>query len=561
MNMKKRIISISAILAMMLAASCTFEYPLPEIISNPALKENGYHKYTTVSIYEESLVPVKIGRTHGLSQELNVQLHVNEALLSEYNTVYSTDYDLMPQTYYEFPSAARIPEDSLDVTVQVKIFTDKLVQAVGIAKASNMIIPLRVTSSGQPIEEEANLLSALIGINVVKPIIDVQPEEYQLDFIPISPLTQDIEIVSTANFTTLAADKVTFSADEAGVAAYNAEYGTDYPLLPADRYKVHVSRFDQQSLQLQTSITFDCATMGGEGTFLLPLVMTQTEGYVVNQAKPVYVLINLTELRIWAKDAGKLLEPTTGKGTLELLINTPLSDDLSINLVYSKEKVSEYNAANGTSYAPLDPSLLTITSSVINASKLSGGIAYTVNVSKMEYDSGPEYLVPLVIDPSVLPDGTKIDAGVVWVKIIRTRVGTYTVTENPKGEFEAGPHKGKHAYNNTWRKMAKTINLASVVHGRFNPHGKKYSVNYSDRWSDGLLFFDVSDMPMADYPTRYPLINLQDRSNDGHESWGYSEDEVTYNSSYFDASNESFYFDFVIDNGSTAYEMGFTFTR
>lgn len=559
--MKNRIIILQAILAMMLLASCSFEYPLPEIIPNPALKENGFQKYTTVSIYEESPVLVKIGRTRGLSKELPVRLQVDEALLNDYNSVYSANYDLMPQEYFDLPGTATLPKDSMSVSVQVRIFTDKLVKAAGIAKASNMIIPVRVTSVDREIDGNASLLSVLIGIDVVKPLIDVHPEEYQLDFIPISPLTQDIVIHSTANFTTLAADKVTFAVDEAGVAAYNAEHGTDYQLLPADRYQVRASRFDPESLALQTGVTFDCASMGGEGIYLLPLMLTQSEGYEVNQTSPVYVLVHLTELRIWAKDAGKLLEPKTEKGDLELMINTPLSQNLPINLLYRQDKVSEYNAANGTSFAPLDPGLLSIRSAAIDPSDLSGAVSFEVDISGMEYDNGPEYLVPLMIDPSVLPDGTKVDAGVIWVKVIRTRVGTYTVTENPKGEFEAGPHKKDYSYNNTWRKMAKTINLASEVHGRFNPHGKKYSVNYSDRWSDGLLFFDVSDTPMANHPTRYPLINLQDRSNDGHESWGYSEDEVTYNSSYFDESNGSFYFDFVIDNGSTAYEMGFTFTR
>mgnify|MGYP001050028672 CR=1 FL=1 len=63
--------------------------------------------------------------------------------------------------------------------------------------------------------------------------------------------------------------------------------------------------FDTETLEIESRIEFDCAAIGGEGTYLLPLEM-HSDDYSVVQREPVYVLIQMSELKIWVTNVADL---------------------------------------------------------------------------------------------------------------------------------------------------------------------------------------------------------------------------------------------------------------
>lgn len=69
--------------------------------------------------------------------------------------------------------------------------------------------------------------------------------------------------------------------------------------------------------------------------------------------------------------------------------------------------------------------------------------------------------------------------------------------------------------------------------------GRKYYINYNKTWSDGKLYFDISDVPMPGHEGCFKLTNFQDRS-------GYDQLPDAENFSYYDPVNNVVVFDLVI---------------
>lgn len=116
------------------------------------------------------------------------------------------------------------------------------------------------------------MMQALLRLSIVEPIVQVEmPEQMpQLEFIPTIPLPQEITLNATANFNTLEVAKIGYRVNASKVDAYNEEHGTSYQLLPEQYYKIKESDFDTETLEIESRIEFDCAAIGGEGTYLLP---------------------------------------------------------------------------------------------------------------------------------------------------------------------------------------------------------------------------------------------------------------------------------------------------
>ena len=567
--MKKSVIIPILTAATLLLGGCKFEYPLPDILSDPTFEESGFQRYITVSIYEQSPLSLTIQRNAGLSKELTVDIVVDQAVLDEYNRVNETSHKMLPAKYYSLSPTATFEARSKEAEITGTIYAEQIVKDLGLESGSNMIIPLRIQAQEAEIEGKASMAEALVSVQIVDPKLDVDSKGFTLSFIPISPLKQTVQLKATANFNTLETGKVTYTVDPSKVASYAGEHGIDVSLLPEDRYVIGTPVFDSETMTLTTDVTLDCASIGGNGKYLLPLMLTQTAGYEVVQKSPVYILVEMSQLIISISGSGTPVTSATGQGEIELQINTALPDDQAIALKYAPERVSGYNAAHGTSYQSMDAAKVTLgTESAIKAGEKSGKVSFLVNLAEVKYDTGAPYLLPFVIDGTPLLDGTVYNADeTFWLVVNKSRAGDFIITELKEGAFTAGPHKAATlSFNNTWRKMVGKIWLWPDMQATLNPsshpmHDQVYGVVYSDRWSDGILYFDVDENPMEGQPTRYALVNMQDRSTTGNAEWNNSMDEITYNCSYFDEADGSFYFDFVIDNGSTAYEMGFIYTR
>lgn len=167
----------------------------------------------------------------------------------------------------------------------------------------------------------------------------------QLEFIPTIPLPQEITLNATANFNTLEVAKIGYRVNASKVDAYNEEHGTSYQLLPEQYYKIKESDFDTETLEIESRIEFDCAAIGGEGTYLLPLEM-HSDDYSVVQREPVYVLIQMSELKIWVTNAADLAK-TSGKGKIRVQMNSPMTVGQPVDFVFEPEKVETYNTDTG----------------------------------------------------------------------------------------------------------------------------------------------------------------------------------------------------------------------
>lgn len=128
--------------------------------------------------------------------------------------------------------------------------------------------------------------------------------------------------------------------------------------------------FDAETLEIESCIEFDCAAIGGEETYLLPLEMNSND-YSVVQREPVYVVIQMSELKIWVTNGADLAK-TSGKGRIRVQMNSPMTVGQPIDFVFEPEKVGSYNTEHGTSFKTLDAAKVTIAPTEIPAGSQYG---------------------------------------------------------------------------------------------------------------------------------------------------------------------------------------------
>lgn len=530
------ILSAAAVLSM---SACEFEYPVkPYMAPDPGFQASGLQAFPTISIYPETDVTLELSRNFGLSKAMDVNLNINEALIEEYNSLYNTKYSLMPEKYYELDRSVSFAENTNVLNIPVKIFTDELVKQEGLDAANLMVIPVEIGETSEKAKDPGTMGNVLLNLNIDKPIIEVsepQKQSQKLEFVPVIPLPQTISLKANANFTTLDIDKVAYEADESLVAEYNAANGTDYKILPANKYTIKEGKFDKETMEYTTDVEFDCSSIGGTDRYAVALMLKDKAGYVTVQSEPVYVFVEMSELRVWPSDKGQIIVSSTGLGTIEIAMNSPMLEDQPINLIYEPEKVAEYNAANSTSYKPLDASLVAITASKIEVGNQRGSVGFEIDYSTIAYDDlDNQFLLPLSIDPSCLVPGTTVEeASTVYVKVNKTCTGTYT-----KGDYTSvfqARNENKFTERTIYLADGKTIPSGASDVVEASGMGHKYAVFYSR--TNLHLYFNISDEEVPEHPGCLKLTDLRDRKE------GY--DEITYNASYFDPIKCEFVFDFI----------------
>ena len=530
--MKNKILTGLFFSAMALLASCEFEHPLPTIYPDPVFGQSGLQKFSTNAIYEDYTTEITISRTEGLSQEVTLNLSVDASLLEEYNELYGTAYTLLEDDYYTLPSTTTLSPTEKEVTVSVTIHPSALVSAVGLEKANQTILPVCISGSSVPTVGNSTLGSVLLSPVVSEPEISVEIPQTTptLSFIPSIPLTQNLVITANTNFTTLDVSKIAYKPALEKVAEYNAANSTDYDPLPDDTYTIQEDVFDPETMKVTSTIVFDCAKIGGTGTYLLPLELTQDgTTYNLTETGPVYVIIRLTELKISMADGG-LVSTATGKGTIQVDLNAPMVEEQPVNLLYDASKVEEYNATNGTDYKVLDASKVHVTATAVAPGDISCDVAYEIDILDLPYDED-KYLVPLTIDPSVLVAGTIVeDPSTVYVEVNKSLAGNYFM------ETWTSVLKGTEEKSST---MNSLIFLCSEQ-GKNPSSGQKYYFNYNSTWADGIIFFDISDEAMPGHENCVRLINFQDRDP--------ACDPIPANESYLNLVTGEIVIDFIIES-------------
>lgn len=542
--MKKIVFIISAVAALFMLSSCEVNYPMPAVNPDPVFDENGFQLVPTISIYDTQDETFTISRVYGLSKGVEVRLSIDKTLIDDYNAIYASSYTLMPEEYYTIPEAVEFAVHAKTADVPITVRVKDLVKDKGIDAASKMIIPVRMADASVEIADAGDMGNLMVSLDINVPQITVQlpVENEKLEFITAIPLTQSVSITADANFSTLDPEKVTYVADESKVAEFNKANGTNCKFLPIDRFKVQPGIFDKENMTLTTEVVFDCASIGGDDVYVCPLVISDKAGYTLNQAEPLYVIVEMSELRIWITDADAGKVTSTGKGSIDLQMNSPMLDSQSINLVYDAAKVDVYNMKYGTSHKALAADKCKVEASQIAAGTKTGSVGYSMDIKDVMYDTGDTLIVPLSIDPSVLMEGTVIDenAATIYVKIYKSLCGVYTKhdTQSVFTARDKTAQGGNNAFQNViYLADGKTLSGPAGNQKVVAPSGlgHKYAVFYCVYLH---LYFDIDwDNELPDKPGCYPLINLRDRVE------GY--DEIIYNESWFDNTNEEFVFDFI----------------
>lgn len=527
-----KILFSTALIGVMFA--CEAELSPITIKPDPVFDKTGLYTVNTISIYDEQETVVNISRIYGLSKELDLTIGVDETLLTEYNNLNGTNYQLMPAEYYDFPSAIKLNKTDKVVELPV-VIKPKALAAKGISTANNYVLPLSLNASSVEVEDKGDAAQVLLIPNIVKPTFTVKvPEEnFSLSFIRDVLLPQTVEIEATSNFTTIDANMVTYEADATAVEVYNDANDVDYKLLPSEYYKVNTGVLDPETMNYKTSITFTCGKMESDDIFLLPLVMA-SDVYQIQQKEPIYVLVQLNTLKMWVTGADQVVVNKSGNGKISVEMNAPISNEQPVKLTVDNSLVESYNAANNTSFIPFDPSKVNVSTEAITAGEKKVDVSYQVDLTSLPFDGTDSYLLALVLDESELFTGTKVESGVIYIQPFRTLAGDY--------EKEIwGEEK-----NN--RITAPAIYLAGENGwpASQNEKAHKYCINYNNKWSGGVIHFNILDESVEGYPDRKKLGDFIDRAN---ENYGRGQDQVIDNGSWVDMKTGVVHFDLkVVDN-------------
>lgn len=539
----KQFFKILALAALALPFSgCDVEYSDINILPDPVFEQNGLYTVNTISIYDDYETVINVSRTAGLSKELELDIVVDEVLLAEYNELYNTDYKLLETQFYDIPQTAHLSSTVKSVDISVRVRPKALIAAKGMAAANNMLLPVRISSTSVPVEDGGAMMQALLRLSIVDPVVQVElPEQMpHLEFIPTIPLPQEITLNATANFNTLEVAKIGYKVNQSKVDTYNGEHGTSYRLLPEQYYEIGEDSFDAETLEIESRIEFDCAAIGGEETYLLPLEMN-SDDYSVVQREPVYVVIQMSELKIWVTNGADLAK-TSGKGKIRVQMNSPMTVGQPVGFVFEPEKVGPYNTEHGTSFRTLDAAEVTVTPTEIPAGSQYGELSFELDLSELEYDGADKYMVPLTIESSGLVDGTVVTGpSTFYIEVNKTLKGTY--------DKEIW---GEEKTNRVLKPAVFIAGQDGYAESR-NAKKQKYIINYNQVWSGGLIYFNISDETVAGYPNRRILVDFSDRPNERAD--GY--DGIVDSGSYLDTETGDIYFNLRVMDGAYAATGGF----
>lgn len=510
--MKKnfKILFSTAVIGVMCA--CEAELSPIVITPDPIFDKTGLYTVNTISIYDEDKTVVNISRTYGLSKEMELTVGVDETLLTEYNSLNETDYQLMPAEYYDFPSTVKMNKTDKEVELPVVIKSRDLA-GKGLSVANNYMLPLSLKSSSVEVEDMGSAAQVLLVPNIMEPEFTVKiPEEnYSLSFIKGTKFSQTVEIDATSNFTTVNPEKVTYKTDRNLVEEYNAANEVDYKPLPSEYYKINPGVLDSETMNYKTSIEFTCGMMQDEDTYLLPLVMVSDE-YQVQQKDPIYVQVKLTELNMWIENADEPVINKSGKGKITVAMNAPVNAEQPVKFAVDNDLVSSYNAEHQTTFKPFDQSKVSVSTGVITEGEMKVTVSYEIDMTSMPFDGPDSHLFALKLDEAGLYNGTQVQSGVIYIQPFRTLAGDY-VKEVWGEEFSN-------------RKTAPAIYLAGVDGwpASKNEKAQKYCINYNDVWSGCVLHFNILDESFNGDPNKKKLGDFIDRGNDNN---GRGQDPVT----------------------------------
>jgi len=514
MKIYKHIVLIST---MLLFLGCSFEYEneldTASVISDVFVSERDFQIVDVITTYSEFEKKIIVERTKGLSKEVALTIAIAPELLETYNTNEGTNYQLLPESYYTIPESLTFPTESIDVEFSINFSPNDLFESQAGA-ASNYILPIRVFGNQNGTDIASDYSNILLNLNFNQPTVTVLNLDTvtELSFVSGVDLAQEIELESSTNFTTLDVSKIDYGVALQDVLDYNLENGTFYELLPESAYTIDDISFNEQLLT--STVSVHAALIDASNSYLLPLRMENTAGYVINQNKPIFVKVILEEIRLSfdgaANTLGLLTNTASASGVFTARLNSALLEDMPINLVPNNALVTEYNTANGTDFMPIEIGKISIDDGVITAGTNTVNVDYSVDISGMGLDGEDRYLLAFEVDQSSLLEGTIVNQEVIYVEVKKSLEGKYTWS-NSSGYFrtesdivELHPDAGDYKYRvkafGTAAGWFVGFNLTTDIHNG-NPEHLKIELepafgatitetSYFDTIT-GTLYFDI----------------------------------------------------------------------
>ncbi len=563
--MKKIKLFSTVVAGAVLLSACDVEYPEVKIMTDPGFESSQLQEVRTVSIYDTCEATFDVSRTEGLSQEMELTLAVDPALLEEYNLINGTSYELLDASCYEMPEKLEFKTLTKSLPFIVKLQPAALVAKVGLDKANNMVLPVRIVSTSAPAAEGASM-SLLVHPDIAAPSImaEVPETEPEISFISISPAPQTYTVTARINFNTADLNKVNFAVPADAqqlVDDYNAAHPEDPDclLLPESVYTLGTPAdgtytFSEEEMTLTNQIKFQYADIDDAQPYLLPLVVEGPAEYGIEKTDPIYVKVSITELRISVSQTAS--EAITGKdsfkGSVKVRINAKIDQDLTVALKYDQAKIAGYG---GSYYGAFDESVLTLEPATLLAGQTSVDVPYTADLTSCD-QLEEVYLAPLSIDIASLPEGTKIveDSGTNYVSLQHTLGGSYVKTIWGK-EYSSGRPQDLPAVlppASYYRYLAPageggttTILVAGRTgalpkEGDYDDMNLKYILQSYNGYATMDMFFAVEE---SEDPNILKCVNFYDRAATTGIGKG---DRIENDNSYYDKSTKTFHLNLTV---------------
>ena len=440
--------------------SCEFEYEnaidTDNIDSDIYIETSGFISVNTVINYDEIEYQVRLKRKVGVSKKLVLGLDTNSQLIDEYNLTVENDYGQLENAYYSIPDSVVFNANSKETSFIIKMYPKALYSKAGSGLANNFILPLEISSvlEGNAMIELAKC-RVLVNLKMEEPSVKVKmpSEPVTLNFVKGVNISQEYSLIAETNFTTLDVAKTSVETRQEWVDAYNQASGTNYQLLPANTYEIVRKTFETDSLNI--ALRFSCSDLNPDNKYLLPLMMKQEANYNIVQFSPVYIIVEVSEIRLSITNAGEVIDnftvTETATGTIRVKLKSSILDDIPVRFIYDQELIASYNAANGTSFLAYPSQLLDVEETKIAAGTQFVNVGYSLKTTGMPIDPANEYLIPLVIDKTQLPDNSVLEGdSVIYLKLVKTIEGQYNIEGNEGIHYAGRIKPGRDKSRGDW---------------------------------------------------------------------------------------------------------------
>lgn len=425
------------VLFVLLLSACSDNLmnPIPTIKINPGFNTPGFVNAGMVSLNETDTKAIAYARVYGISRALTMKLNVDESLLNAYNASNGTNYKLLPAEYYSMPTTVTFEVKSKNANFEVKFNSKKLYEATGSVEVANSyVLPIRAIAedaNGVDLNEDTNTMLLHVNMAPVTVSVYVPSKVTMIDFVANSGAVEKATIEATVNFAGLQGSHITMEVDKNAGLSID---GVDYLLLPEANFTFESAVLNALG-EVEINGKIDANGLLDTEKYILPCrIVSSNPHYNISQSGPVYFAVGITELKVSITDASatkvkKAYSSITSlTGEVEVIMNSMIADDLTINFNYDPLLIAEFNNVNATTYQTLPAGTIQINSGKISSGSKSGKFAYTIDISSLTLSDGKHYLVPFVLNENDFELGSISGSKVIYLDVTRTLEGTYNLT-------------------------------------------------------------------------------------------------------------------------------------